>query len=259
MGLLIDKAKVHHVAAAAIKYQCHVGRLIDYTRMAAEEGMVSLMMCDGAWGPKFVAPWGGKERRLGVNPWSIAIPSDQGWMGFDMTSASVSITKLMRAVEYGEAVPGEWVIDRDGRPTSNPQDFFDGGSAAPIGGTSLGYKGYVLTFMIEVLADVLSGMEFAEDPSRPWPIVDGCFMAVFNVGAFRPLADFKQDLARMTEYVKSSATAEGALGVFYPGERSHLMAEKRAIEGVAIPGHIWESIVNYAQEFEVEALLPAPI
>ena len=258
MTRLIDKAKTQNVAAASIRYQCHVGRLIDYTTMAAREGMIALMMTDGAWGPKFVAPWGGTDRRLGVNPWSMAVPRNGGWLGFDMTSGSVSMLKVFRAAEEGRSIPEGWIIDAHGHPTTDPNDWFKGGSALPVGGV-LGHKGYVLTFMIELLADVLSGMEFRDDPARPWPVIDGSFMAVFNVEAFRPLADFTRDTDAMIDYVKSSALAEGSSGVFYPGERSQVTRQDRLETGVPIPERIWDDFSRYAHEYGVTDLLPLPV
>lgn len=248
---LIEKARVHHVAAGSIRYQCHVGRLIDYTAMAAEAGMIALMMCDGAWGPKFVAPTGGRERRLGVNPWSMALPSNEGGtVGFDMTSGAASFMKVMRARDLGEAIPEGWILDKEGKDTTDPNAFWEGGSVMPVGGGQA-HKGYVLTFMIEAMADVLSGMEFKEDNSRPWPIVDGCFMALFDVEAFRPLAEFKTDLTSFIGYVKSSAPAAGSPGVFYPGERSYLSARRRAVDGVEIPADVWKSVLEIAYELGV--------
>lgn len=256
---LIEKARTQNVAAGSIRYQCHVGRLIDYTAMAAEAGMVALMMCDGAWGPKFMAPHGGRERRLGINPWSIALPSDTGGVvGFDMTAAVSSGSKVSRARERGEPVPEGWIIDKDGRPTTDPNDFWNGGSFLPAGGV-VAHKGYALCFMIEALADVLSGMEFREEPERPWPIIDGCFMALFNVEAFRPLIDFKRDLGGFIEWVKSSPPAEGSPGVFYPGERSTLTKARRQREGIDIPQFIWDRIVDYAKRYGVDDLVPEPL
>ena len=258
MTRLIEKAKDHHVAAASIRYQCHVGRLIDYTAMAARQGMIALMMTDGAWGPKFVAPWGGAERRLGVNPWSMAVPRAGGWLGFDMTSGAVSMMKVFRAAEEDRAIPEGWIIDAQGRPTTDPNDWFRGGSALPVGGVQ-GHKGYVLTFMIELLADVLSGMEFREDPSRPWPIIDGSFIAVFDVEAFRPLGEFTRDTDAMIDYVKSSSLAEGSPGIYYPGERSQLTRAARISDGVPIPARIWAQFCAYAEEYGVAGLLPQPV
>jgi LDH2 family malate/lactate/ureidoglycolate dehydrogenase len=259
MGRLVEKAKTSFVAAASIRNQTHVGCLIDYTSMAAAEGMVALMMTDGAWGPKFMAPYGGRERRLGINPWSMSLPSDTGGnVGFDMTSGTTSLTKVKRALDEGRPIPEGWILDRDGRPTTNPADFWDGGSMLPMGGTQA-HKGYALTFIIEVLADVLSGMEFKADMSRDWPVIDGCFMAVFNVEAFRPLAEFKKDLGEMLDYVTSSAVAEGHERVYYPGQRSKLNRERQQVEGVDIPEDIWAGIVEYVERYDLHHLVPATV
>src|SRR3954447_4724888 len=112
MNRLIDKARESFVAAASIRNQTHVGCLIDYTSMAASQGMIALMMTDGAWGPKLMAPHGGRDRRLGVNPWSMALPSDLGGtFGFDMTSGTVSVMKIRRAKEENRTVPEGWIVD----------------------------------------------------------------------------------------------------------------------------------------------------
>jgi len=256
---LIEKARVNFVAAGSIRYQCHVGRLADYTTMAAKEGMIALMMTDGAWGTKFVAPWGGREPRLGVNPFSMALPSDlEGTVCFDMTAGSVSMGKVARAREQGERIPEGWLIDKAGKPTTDPNAFFEGGSVLPMGGV-VGHKGYAITFFIEALADILSGMEWEEDATRPWPIVDGAFIAVFNVEAFRSLIDFKRDMKSFAEHVKSSAPAEGSPGVFYPGERSYLNSVKRLQEGLTIPDWAWQRVVALTKEYEREQYLPNPI
>lgn len=260
MQHLIEKANAANVAAASIRYQCHVGRLIDYTAMAAEAGMIALMMCDGAYGPKFVAPVGGIERRIGLNPWSMALPSDEdGTVGFDMTSGAVSLTKIRRARELDESIPEGWVLDRHGRPSTDPNDYFDGGSILPSGGLHGAHKGYVLGFMIEVLADVLSGMDYREDTSREWPVIDGCFMAVFKVDAFRPLTEFTADLSGFVEHVKTSRPADGSEGVFYPGERSALRDRRNRAVGAEIAPDIWERVLVCSRELGVESDAPNPL
>lgn len=260
MTRLIEKAKTSFVAAASIKYQCHVGRLIDYTRMAAEQGMVALMMCDGAWGPKFICPPGSRDRRLGINPWSMALPNDTGGVvGFDMTAAAASGAKLRRARERGEPVPEGWILDKDGKPTTDPADYFSGGSFLPMGGI-VAHKGYVLSFVIEAMADILSGMEYKSDSSRPWPIIDGSFMAVFNVEAFRPLVDFKRDLGHFIDWVKEARPVEGSEGVFYPGERGLLKQRQRERDGIDIPLFIWNDVLAAAADVGIDASrAPEPI
>src|SRR5262249_61942548 len=76
MARCIAKARQAHVAGATVREQSHVGRLADYPLMAARAGLIGLMMCDSGQGPKQVAPFGGREGRLGTNPLCVAFPSD---------------------------------------------------------------------------------------------------------------------------------------------------------------------------------------
>src|SRR6201993_2289124 len=76
MKLTIEKAKSANVAAATVFRQGHIGRVASYTLMAAREGMIGIAPADSGRSPKAVAPFGGREARLGTNPISIAMPSD---------------------------------------------------------------------------------------------------------------------------------------------------------------------------------------
>src|SRR6202158_2273297 len=76
MALTIEKAKTANVAACTVFRQSHVGRLAAYPMMAMREGMIGLATADSGRSPKHVAPFGGREARLGTNPISIAVPSD---------------------------------------------------------------------------------------------------------------------------------------------------------------------------------------
>src|SRR5262249_16338302 len=80
---------------------------------------------------------------------------------------------------------GEW------GDTTEPKDYRKGGAPLPLGGTE-GYKGSGLAAMVEVLCGLLTGLGFGVEPTGRHN--DGCFMAVFNVAAFRPLEDFKKEV-----------------------------------------------------------------
>src|SRR3954467_3826351 len=89
MRLTIEKAEKSNVAAATVFRQGHIGRLSSYTQMAARAGMIGLITADSGRSPKAVAPFGGREARLGTNPISMAIPSDlEGPLYLDMAPSA---------------------------------------------------------------------------------------------------------------------------------------------------------------------------
>src|SRR5580658_1969154 len=121
MKLTIEKAKTANVAAATVFRQGHIGRVASYTLMAAREGMIGIATADSGRSPKAVAPFGGREARLGTNPISIAMPSDlDGPLYLDMATSAAAAGKIGVAVARGESVPDGWVIGKDGRPTNDP-------------------------------------------------------------------------------------------------------------------------------------------
>ncbi len=111
----------------------HLGRLGDWAEMAAAAGQVSLHFLNTS-GAQRVAPFGGSDRRLSTNPLAIGVPVAGGEPAIlDITTSTVAEGKLMVALNKGEQVPAGWIIDKDGKPTTDPKDFYDGGALLTIG------------------------------------------------------------------------------------------------------------------------------
>src|SRR4051812_5964364 len=147
MRMTIDKANAANVAAATVFRQGHIGRLASYPLMAAAEDMIGLITADSGRSAKQVVPFGGREARLGTNPLSIAVPSDMdGPVFLDMATSAVAAGKISLAVSRGEPVPLGWIVDADGKPTSDPNALKAGGALLPLGGNE-GYKGSGLSAM----------------------------------------------------------------------------------------------------------------
>jgi LDH2 family malate/lactate/ureidoglycolate dehydrogenase len=76
--------------------------------------------------------------------------------------------------------------------TTNPEDVWNGGGLFPLGGSELssGYKGYGLTFMVEILCGILGNAKYGPN-IRTWHTGVGesnigqCFIAI-NPGNFAP-------------------------------------------------------------------------
>jgi len=212
MAMTIEKAKTANVAACTVFRQSHVGRLAAYPLMAMREGMIGLATADSGRSPKIVAPFGGREARLGTNPISIAVPSDlKAPFYLDMATSAVAAGKIALAVSRGEDIPTGWIVDSEGRQTTDPREYRKGGALLPLGGSE-GYKG------------------------------SGLAMAVFNVAAFRPLKDFEKEVGEFARYLKATPPSEGSTGVFYPGEVEYIREQQRKVAGIEIEDATWEKL-----------------
>ena len=249
MNMTIEKARQNSVAAATVFRQSHVGRVADYPIMAAKQGMIGIMTADSGRSSKSVVPFGGREPRLGTNPICIAMPSNlEGVMFIDMATSAVAAGKLGVAVARGYDIPEGWILDKDGNQTTNPNDLRDGGAILPLGGPE-GHKGYGLSVMVEILSGVLTGLGFGHDPSGRHN--DGCFMAAFDIAAFRDPDDFKAEVTEFAQYLKGTPTAAGFEEVFYPGELEHKREQQLLAEGIYVEDATWSRLKTLAQDFNL--------
>lgn len=244
--MAIQKARRSNVAALTVLHQGHVGRLADYTIAMAREGMIAFMATDSGKGSKQVVPFGGRIPRLGTNPLSIAIPSNQeGPVFLDMATSASAGGKIKLAKARGERVPEGWLVDKEGKPTTDPNNY---AALLPLGGQQ-GYKGYGLSFMVEVFASLLTGIGYGIDPSG-WHS-DGCLMVAIKVDAFRPLEEFKREVDDLISQIKSTPPAAGFQEVLYPGEIEWLTAKKRSREGIVIEEATWKALQGLIEEYGI--------
>ncbi|MEO1995373.1 MAG: Ldh family oxidoreductase, partial [Planctomycetaceae bacterium] len=157
LELGIQKATAAGTATIAVRNCNHVGRLGSYSHRAAERDLVCVMVAN-APGPGGVAPYGGIERRLGTNPVTMAAPCHLGPIVLDMTTSATAEGKLRVAHQKGESVPEGMIMDGHGRPSTDPADYYADppGALLPLGGP-LGFKGFGLSVMVDVLGGMLSG------------------------------------------------------------------------------------------------------
>ena len=247
MHYTIEKAETQNVAAATVFRQGHIGRLASYPLMAAERGMIAMITADSGRGPKHVAPFGGREKRLGTNPISIAMPSElDGAFFIDMASSAVAAGKIKLAQARNARIPEGWVVDKDGCPTTDPDDFDAGGPLLPLGGSE-GYKGYGLSAMIEIFSGILTGLGHGVEPTGRHN--DGCFMAVFKVAAFRDLDTFRREVSEFAAYLKDTQPAAGFREVLYPGEIEHRNELERRAAGITVESATWGKLQALASRF----------
>ncbi|MDP9363608.1 MAG: Ldh family oxidoreductase, partial [Chloroflexota bacterium] len=240
----IELAAEHGVAAVAVRRSNHIGRVAPYVIKIAEAGMVGVAVTNAN---PAVVPYGGKGRVFGTNPIAWAAPRGEGRrpVVHDIATAAVAEGKLRVARAKGEAVVPGLIIDGDGRPTVDPEDFYGGGALLPFGG----HKGSGLSVLVQLLGRGLAGADpenLAAHRGGNGPVV-----LALDVGFFGPPAAFAAEADALCVEIQSTQPAPEFDEVLLPGEPEARMRERLLAEGVPIAERTWEDLLALATEKQV--------
>lgn len=242
MRLAIKKAKESGVAAVGI-YNCgHVGRLADYTMMALDHDMIGLMFVIG---PPSATPFGGIDRIFNPSPLSAAIPAgkEKPYV-LDISTSVCAAGKIAVKRARKEKLPEGWIVDKDGNPSVDPEDFYKGGAILPMGGI-VGYKGYGLMFLVDVLAGALTEAGCAS--SKEFKKVNGVLAMAIDISAFTSVEKFKSRIDELIRRTKSSRKADGFDEILIPGEPEFREEEIRLKKGIYVEDSTWSKIEEIAK------------
>lgn len=244
----IERARVTGMAIVTVRRCQHVGRVGAYARKAALAGLVAQIWCNGH-GAARVAPWGGTEARLATNPIAIGLPTGAVPVVVDITTSVVAEGKVRVARNKGVPVPPDWILDKNGRPTTNPADLYEGGTILPLGGP-VGHKGFALGLVVDLLGGVLSGAGCGLMPGVG--VGNGMCVIAFDPARFGPMDEFHHRAKQYLDYVRSSRHKEGVAEILLPGEPEEQTADARRSSGVVIDEGTWSQLQRLANELGVE-------
>jgi uncharacterized oxidoreductase len=247
--LAIEKGKRGPLAAATLRNCSHLGRLGEYTQMIAEEGLVGFMTVNGHGGVQCVAPWGGLERRLSVNPFSYGVPGPDGAIVVDVSPTVVAAGKVVVKALRGESIPEGWVIDSEGQPTTDPNAFTGPqmGSLAPLGA----HKGFALGLVMDILAGALSGGGCSRPDADRWG--NATFILTIDPAAFVAPEPFAAEVRDFLAYIKSSRLAPGFGEILIPGEPEGREKARRSQTGIIVGERIRKDIAAILEELGIDS------
>ncbi|WP_345021072.1 Ldh family oxidoreductase [Actinomadura keratinilytica] len=242
----VRRAGEHGVGAVAVRGGNHFGTAAYFTRMMADEGCVAILTTNGS---PAMAPWGGRAKTVGANPWSIAVP---GGVVLDISNTTVARGKIYAALERGETLPDGWAIGPDGTPATDPRTALDG-LVLPMAG----HKGYGIAFMMDVLSGVLTGSSYATGVAGPY-VPDrrsGCghLLIALRVEAFLDRGEFDRRLGDLIGLTKAVPLAPGFEEIFHPGEIEDRNAAAAARDGVALPAKTRRDLDRLARSCGIDA------
>jgi LDH2 family malate/lactate/ureidoglycolate dehydrogenase len=255
--IAIEKARQTGIAWVSSQFSNHAGPASLYASMPLAHDMIGLYFAVG--NANHLPPWGGLDMLLSTNPIAAAIPAgDENPIILDMATTVAAYGKVKAKALRGETMPEGWMVDREGRPLTDPKRA-DEGMLLPLGGVEAGYKGYGLALIIGLLAGTLGGaalgrevIDFNHDDESVTNT--GQAIAAINVAAFGDVGIFKASVDRLVRDLRGSSRMPGVDRIYVPGERSHQTRAVRTRDGIPIAAALMRQLGQLADELDLTRL-----
>ncbi len=251
--LAVEKARVAGVAWVGAQWSNHAGPASLYARMALAHDMIGLYFAVG--NANHLPPWGGLDMLLSTNPIAAAFPThEEPPVVLDMATTVAAYGKVKAKAARGEMMPEGWMIDREGKPLTDPRRASEG-FLLPIGG----YKGYGLALVVGLLAGTLNQAAMGKD------VIDfnrdaasatntGQAIVAIDPAAFGDVAQFKAAVDTLIRDLRASERMPGVDRIRMPGEQSHARSVEQRKEGIAIAASLMQTLDRLAEELEIPPL-----
>jgi L-2-hydroxycarboxylate dehydrogenase (NAD+) len=231
----------------------HAGPAALYVTLPLHHDMIGLYFAVGS--NNHLPPWGGSESLLGTNPMAVAVPAqDEPAIVLDMAPTVAAYGKVRLKAQRGEQMPVGWMIDKEGKPLTDPKRA-DEGHLLPIGD----YKGYGLSLIIGMLAGALNRaalgrdvIDFVKETGKATNT--GQAIAAIAIDAFMPAAEFKRSVDQVIRDIRGSKRLPGVERIFLPGEQSHAKLLERRAHGVPMPKALRDSLDALARDLNIAPL-----
>jgi ureidoglycolate dehydrogenase (NAD+) len=254
MDEAIARAKRAGVAYVGVRNSNHFGAAGVYVARAAQAGLIGIAMANDT--PSVAAP-GSRGPITGTNPLAYAIPAGSGEpILLDIAMSTVAGGKVYAAHQLGRPIPADWIVDREGRPTTDASLYPHNAALAPMAG----HKGYGLGLLIESLSALATGAAATTqvggwmfgDPSAPTN--HGAAFIALDVAAMAGGSEaFAGRVQTLIDEIHAAPTAEGIDRLLLPGEREWANRRRALSQGIAIPADVAAVLAPLASEMGLNA------
>lgn len=240
----LDLARQFGLGAAVVQRSYHIGRVAPYVEQIAHAGMIGLATANAG---RAVAPYGSRDRVMGTNPIAWAVPRGDGQapICLDVATSSVAEGKLRVAQAKGEAIAPGLILNSEGRPSIDPNDFYAGGALMPFGA----HKGSGFSILAQLIGVGLAGA--TADILSVKRGGNGPFVLAIDVARFRPLEAFIDAVEEQADEVNGAEPAEGFDRVLLPGDLEVENRARRITEGIPVPDKTWDDLMSLAGQMGV--------
>jgi LDH2 family malate/lactate/ureidoglycolate dehydrogenase len=248
--IALAKAKAAGVAWVGARRSNHAGPASLYARMALAHDMVGMYLAVG--NANHLPAWGGLDMLLSTNPIAIAIPAlEEPAVVLDMATTVAAYGKVKTYAQRGLAMPEGWMMDREGKPLTDPKRAHEG-FLLPVGG----YKGYGMSLVFGLLAGTLNGAAMGKDvidfnADDTTPTNTGQAIVAIDPAAFGDVTEFKRRVDVVIRDLRASERLPGVERIWMPGEQSHAKRKAALESGIAIPPGLRQSLDKIADELGI--------
>lgn len=247
MSLAIEQASTSGIYTVFCRNANTFGAAFKYAKMATDRGMIGVCLSNS---PSAMPAWGGSNKILGTNPFSIGIPArKEGPILIDMATSIVAKSKINEARKQGKTIPAGWAVDENGIPTTDPNEAIKG-MILPMAE----HKGYAIAMAIDVIAGLLSGAGYLNRVNRFYSETNECM----NVGhcfiAIDPIAIFGEGFHESIDEYIAEVRASGK-NVYYPGEKENKKAQLCNGETVELTDETANALLELFKEYRIEGAL----
>ena len=242
----VKLTRAHGVATVTLRNCCHLGRIGAYPLALARQGLLAMAFVNAGRLGRQIPPFGGIDGKLSTNPIAFAAPRAAGHpILVDMTTSVVAEGKIRVASNRGEPVPDGWLIDADGRPTTDPDGYLGDpqGAILPLGGV-VGYKGTCLSMTVEILGGLLSGEGCAAGATVMKS--NGMLLTAWDPSFFCDEGTYEEELEGLIAHIRPSRIDPAVGEIQLPGDPEFRHAAERGERGIPIDDTTWERICERA-------------
>jgi len=239
-ALAAELAEVQGVGVVALHNVMHIGRLGEYVEDLARAGWAALLLTSNGGPDNAVAPHGGRDRLFGTNPLAFGCPGAARGrpLVVDFATSATAEGKLALARAEGRRLEPGVLLDRSGRPSTDPASYYAGGALLPFGG----HKGYGIIVMIEALARIMTGYTAPGEAGYHRRPGNAVLLLVCDPRRFVGRREFAATMRRLARAVSASRPAAGCERVRLPGEPEADQRAARQRRGIPLPPALWREL-----------------
>ena len=246
----LERTKDRPVFSLTIQQSHHIACLAAYLeRVTDEHKIILLMSSDPA--NMTVAPFGGTEGTYSPDPLAYGLPTYGDPILFDSSASTVANGQIIQKNALGQKFDGDWLMQADGSLTDDPASFFADppSTVLPLGGLTLGFKGFGYGILMEALTSGLAGHGRRNNKGR-W--TSSIFLQIINPALFGGTENFLDEMQHFVDRAKASKPHPNLGGVRMPGERGLALKRKQLSEGITLHPEVINGLRKTAELLEME-------